>query len=357
MLLSCSLVCRPAPAHRQQQQAAEERRRSGTAASTSGSSGSSSTSSRTGPTVASVAERLLHPSHGVHADPSRPSGNTAVDEQYKPFLDEWDRGFVEGREEPEGYWLECVQGAVPADLCGTLFRCAGRALAALGWAAPVRRPALLLLAAGVPCSLQRARMHRTEHCRRTDITLPLAPASHPRRNGPGKFKVGGQEVGHPYDGDGMIHSIAFKAGRAYCRSRFVQTAECAAAAACAGLRASGRGLRGVRGREGGLPGPPRACLPAPNRPARAGTWLRPRSSASCTGAPLPRSAPAARQPTSWTCEPPGAAARAREGRGRHACRQAAQRRRCPDSGGSGLSLQPTATVGSHRRPSRPPAAL
>ena len=71
-----------------------------------------------------MAERLLHPSGGAHPDPTRPSRNTAVDHQYQWFLDEWDKGFVEGREEAEGYFLECIQGSVPADLTGTLFRCA-----------------------------------------------------------------------------------------------------------------------------------------------------------------------------------------------------------------------------------------
>lgn len=36
--------------------------------------------------------------------------------------DNWDRGFVEAQEQPEGYWMRCVQGAVPRELQGTLFR-------------------------------------------------------------------------------------------------------------------------------------------------------------------------------------------------------------------------------------------
>lgn len=178
------------------------------AASTSGSSGS------TGPTVASVAGRTLHPDNGAHVDAPRPSLNSAVDEMYKPFLDEWDRGFVEGREEAEGYFLECVQGEVPADLTGTLFRCAPKAC-------------FVVHAAALRCLLALHTLH--QGCR-VAASAPLCsrsrlPACRPRRNGPGKFKVGGQELGHPYDGDGLIHSIAFKAGRAYCRARFVQTAE------------------------------------------------------------------------------------------------------------------------------------
>lgn len=53
--------------------------------------------------------------------------NTRVAERYKPFLDGWDTGFVDTQEVPQGYWLECVQGAVPRDLCGTLFRWAAKA--------------------------------------------------------------------------------------------------------------------------------------------------------------------------------------------------------------------------------------
>lgn len=45
------------------------------------------------------------------------------------------------------------------------------------------------------------------------------------RNGPGRFSVGGEPFQHPYDGDGLILSIAFKDGRAFFRSRFVCTSE------------------------------------------------------------------------------------------------------------------------------------
>jgi len=51
---------------------------------------------------------------------------------------------------------------------------------------------------------------------------------HPCRNGPGLFTVGGQELAHPFDGHGLVVSIAFRGGRAYLRSRFVRTQECAA---------------------------------------------------------------------------------------------------------------------------------
>ena len=44
------------------------------------------------------------------------------------------------------------------------------------------------------------------------------------RNGPGLLEVAGYPVKHPFDGDGMISSIAIKDGRAYFRNRFVRTA-------------------------------------------------------------------------------------------------------------------------------------
>lgn len=40
----------------------------------------------------------------------------------RPFLDEWDKGFVDAQEEPDGYWMEVVQGSIPQQLEGTLFR-------------------------------------------------------------------------------------------------------------------------------------------------------------------------------------------------------------------------------------------
>lgn len=37
--------------------------------------------------------------------------------------------------------------------------------------------------------------------------------------------MGADKISHPYDGDGLILSIAFRGGRAHFRSRFVRTAE------------------------------------------------------------------------------------------------------------------------------------
>lgn len=45
------------------------------------------------------------------------------------------------------------------------------------------------------------------------------------RNGPGAFELGGQAVAHPFDGAGLVSSIAIRNGRAFFRSRYVDTAE------------------------------------------------------------------------------------------------------------------------------------
>ncbi|MGF1537675.1 MAG: carotenoid oxygenase family protein [Elainellaceae cyanobacterium] len=62
------------------------------------------------------------------------------------------------------YWIDDVEGEIPADLTGTLFR-----------------------------------------------------------NGPGLLDVGGTRIHHPFDGDGMICAIAFKDGKAHFRNRYVRT--------------------------------------------------------------------------------------------------------------------------------------
>lgn len=87
-----------------------------------------------------------------------------VDDQYKPFLDAWDRTFINAEEEVEGY--ECqVEGEIPQEIAGTLFRV-----------------------------------------------------------GPNRFDI----VKHPYDGDGFIASLRIENGKAYFKSRFVETYEYAA---------------------------------------------------------------------------------------------------------------------------------
>ncbi|NER46021.1 MAG: Apocarotenoid-15,15'-oxygenase [Symploca sp. SIO1A3] len=43
------------------------------------------------------------------------------------------------------------------------------------------------------------------------------------RNGPGLFEIDGTEIRHPFDGDGMISAITFNEGSAHFRNRFVRT--------------------------------------------------------------------------------------------------------------------------------------
>jgi hypothetical protein len=51
------------------------------------------------------------------------------------------------------------------------------------------------------------------------------PPCHFPRNGPGTFTVDGDEVAHPFDGDGLVCSISIKDGRAYFRAKHVATRE------------------------------------------------------------------------------------------------------------------------------------
>jgi all-trans-8'-apo-beta-carotenal 15,15'-oxygenase len=76
---------------------------------------------------------------------------------------DWLSGY---RSQPQefDYWIDQVEGEIPADLNGTLFR-----------------------------------------------------------NGPGLLDIGGHPVRHPFDGDGMISAIAFRNGRAFYRNRYVKT--------------------------------------------------------------------------------------------------------------------------------------
>lgn len=76
---------------------------------------------------------------------------------------EWQRGYRSLKQEYD-YWIEDIEGEIPAELTGTLFR-----------------------------------------------------------NGPGLFEVNGERFQHPFDGDGMISAIAFHNGRAHFRNRFVRT--------------------------------------------------------------------------------------------------------------------------------------
>ena len=78
-------------------------------------------------------------------------------------LQDWQGGYESLREEYD-YWIDDVEGEIPVDLYGTLFR-----------------------------------------------------------NGPGLLDINGQPLHHPFDGDGMISAIAFADGRAHFRNRFIRT--------------------------------------------------------------------------------------------------------------------------------------
>jgi all-trans-8'-apo-beta-carotenal 15,15'-oxygenase len=100
---------------------------------------------------------------------------------------DWARGYESQPAEHAG-WVEAAEGAIPRELHGTLFR-----------------------------------------------------------NGPGLLDVAGHPVHHPFDGDGMVVSFSFRDGKAFYRSRFVETA------ALIAERKAGRPLfRGVFGTQ--LPG-------------------------------------------------------------------------------------------------------
>jgi all-trans-8'-apo-beta-carotenal 15,15'-oxygenase len=76
---------------------------------------------------------------------------------------DWQQGYQSQPNEYD-YWIDDLEGEIPAELHGTLFR-----------------------------------------------------------NGPGLLEVNGQRIHHPFDGDGMVCAIAFDRGRAHFRNRFVRT--------------------------------------------------------------------------------------------------------------------------------------
>jgi all-trans-8'-apo-beta-carotenal 15,15'-oxygenase len=78
-------------------------------------------------------------------------------------LEEWRKGYRSLNQEHE-YGIEDIEGQIPPELQGTLFR-----------------------------------------------------------NGPGLLDVNGQRIQHPFDGDGMVCAFSFKEGRAHFRNRFVKT--------------------------------------------------------------------------------------------------------------------------------------
>ncbi|WP_017314235.1 carotenoid oxygenase family protein [Mastigocladopsis repens] len=76
---------------------------------------------------------------------------------------DWQKGYESLTEEFD-YWIDDVEGQIPPELHGTLFR-----------------------------------------------------------NGPGLLDINGHHIHHPFDGDGMISRITFSNGRAHFRNRFVRT--------------------------------------------------------------------------------------------------------------------------------------
>jgi all-trans-8'-apo-beta-carotenal 15,15'-oxygenase len=80
---------------------------------------------------------------------------------YDPL--EWQQGYRSLKEEYD-YWIDDIDGQIPPELSGTLFR-----------------------------------------------------------NGPGMLDVNGVQIQHPFDGDGMICAIGFQDGRAHFRNRYVRT--------------------------------------------------------------------------------------------------------------------------------------
>lgn len=77
--------------------------------------------------------------------------------------EDWQGGYNSLKQEFD-YWIDEIEGQIPAELKGTLFR-----------------------------------------------------------NGPGLLDVNGEKIHHPFDGDGMISRISFRDGRAHFRNRFVRT--------------------------------------------------------------------------------------------------------------------------------------
>lgn len=90
-----------------------------------------------------------------------PSSLSASNLSYS--LEDWQKGYESLRDEYT-YWIDDIEGAIPADLEGTLFR-----------------------------------------------------------NGPGLLDVNGQPIQHPFDGDGMVCAIALKDGKAHFQNRYVRT--------------------------------------------------------------------------------------------------------------------------------------
>ncbi|QIR39314.1 carotenoid oxygenase family protein [Tolypothrix sp. PCC 7910] len=92
---------------------------------------------------------------------SKISENAILEKSYN--REDWQGGYQSLKQEFD-YWIDDIEGAIPPQLQGTLFR-----------------------------------------------------------NGPGLLDVNGQQIHHPFDGDGMISRISFVNGRAHFRNRFIRT--------------------------------------------------------------------------------------------------------------------------------------
>ena len=102
---------------------------------------------------------------GVSA-PDLPSSEFTSDfSANSPRKDDWTKAYTNHLEE-ESYEITDIEGTIPADLHGTLFR-----------------------------------------------------------NGPGRLERGGHHYSHLFDGDGLVHAFAFRDGRVCVRNAFVKTAE------------------------------------------------------------------------------------------------------------------------------------
>lgn len=90
-----------------------------------------------------------------------PQNNPILEKSYTQ--EDWQGGYKSLTQEYD-YWIDDIEGHIPLELQGTLFR-----------------------------------------------------------NGPGLLDINGQRLHHPFDGDGMISRITFSNGRAHFRNRFVKT--------------------------------------------------------------------------------------------------------------------------------------
>jgi all-trans-8'-apo-beta-carotenal 15,15'-oxygenase len=79
------------------------------------------------------------------------------------LVEDWAKGY-QSQPNEYSYWIDEIEGVIPPDLRGTLFR-----------------------------------------------------------NGPGLLEINGQKIGHPFDGDGMVCAVSFNQGRAHFQNRYVRT--------------------------------------------------------------------------------------------------------------------------------------